>query len=374
MNNNKSKVNIKGITLISLVVTIIVLLILAAISLTMLTGDNSILKRAVDAKEQTERAEIVENAKLDVLSVITENNGNDISSNQLKNILKTYFKTDSIPNDFPDDLSTVKLTTINERFTVLLSEIYDGNILEIPLTIGDVMEVGDWVEYIADVSEYTTTENEVGVVQTLSTDTTTKWRVWKIEDNKVIIIPSNPLNSLELYKEEGYLNGAETINNVCKQLYKNNLLAITENDIRSINLSDVEYATGIKREDTKYTINYRGNNYTYKYNDVLEFTTGNLYTYEENGKTVTTNTPKIASSENPINVKTNYVYSKNVQWNSIENKKIGTLTFGEILGKSYSWTSDKVVFFTNPKLVLYGIGEVSSSSLCRSRFKIFFWY
>ena len=35
-NNNKSKANIKGITLISLVVTIIILLILAGISIGML--------------------------------------------------------------------------------------------------------------------------------------------------------------------------------------------------------------------------------------------------------------------------------------------------------------------------------------------------
>ena len=45
-----------GITLIALVITIIVLLILAAISLTMLTGDNSILKRAGVEKEATEIA------------------------------------------------------------------------------------------------------------------------------------------------------------------------------------------------------------------------------------------------------------------------------------------------------------------------------
>ena len=44
----------KGITLIALVITIIVLLILVGIAITMLTGDNSILKRAGDAKnEQT---------------------------------------------------------------------------------------------------------------------------------------------------------------------------------------------------------------------------------------------------------------------------------------------------------------------------------
>ena len=50
MNKEKS---IKGITLISLVITIIVLLILAGISIMMLTGDNSILKQAVNAREKT---------------------------------------------------------------------------------------------------------------------------------------------------------------------------------------------------------------------------------------------------------------------------------------------------------------------------------
>ena len=43
----------KGITLISLVVTIIVLLILAGISIAMLTGQNGILNRAAEAKEKT---------------------------------------------------------------------------------------------------------------------------------------------------------------------------------------------------------------------------------------------------------------------------------------------------------------------------------
>ena len=44
----------KGITLIALVVTIIVLLILAGISIQMLTGDNGILQRAATAKTETE--------------------------------------------------------------------------------------------------------------------------------------------------------------------------------------------------------------------------------------------------------------------------------------------------------------------------------
>ena len=54
----------KGITLIALVVTIIVLLILAGISIAMLTGQNGILNRAAEAKEKTRVAQEDENEKL----------------------------------------------------------------------------------------------------------------------------------------------------------------------------------------------------------------------------------------------------------------------------------------------------------------------
>ena len=44
----------KDITLIALVITIIVLLILAGVSIATLTGENGILKKAITAKEETE--------------------------------------------------------------------------------------------------------------------------------------------------------------------------------------------------------------------------------------------------------------------------------------------------------------------------------
>ena len=47
----------KGITLIALVITIIVLLILAGVTIAALSGDNGILKRATEAKEKTEQAQ-----------------------------------------------------------------------------------------------------------------------------------------------------------------------------------------------------------------------------------------------------------------------------------------------------------------------------
>ena len=56
----KLKVKEQGITLIALVVTIVVLLILAGVSIAMLTGENGIIKRAQDAKENTRGGEVKE--------------------------------------------------------------------------------------------------------------------------------------------------------------------------------------------------------------------------------------------------------------------------------------------------------------------------
>ena len=57
MKKLRIKENDKGITLIALVITIIVLLILAGVSIAILTGENGILTQAQKAKEQTEQAQ-----------------------------------------------------------------------------------------------------------------------------------------------------------------------------------------------------------------------------------------------------------------------------------------------------------------------------
>ena len=65
----------KGITLIALVVTIVVLLILAGVTIATLTGDNGILTRAQEAKEKTEEAAKREEAELADLNSYIDNNG-----------------------------------------------------------------------------------------------------------------------------------------------------------------------------------------------------------------------------------------------------------------------------------------------------------
>ena len=63
MMKNRVKKN-RGITLIALVVTVIVLLVLAGVSISMLTGQNGILTRAAEAKTKTENSEKQENEKM----------------------------------------------------------------------------------------------------------------------------------------------------------------------------------------------------------------------------------------------------------------------------------------------------------------------
>ena len=75
MENGKLKKE-SGITLIALVITIIVLLILAVVSIASLIGENGILTQANNARKQTERAEIIERVKTDILGEQAENEGN----------------------------------------------------------------------------------------------------------------------------------------------------------------------------------------------------------------------------------------------------------------------------------------------------------
>ena len=62
---NSRRKNNKGITLIALVITIVVLLILAGVTIAALSGDNGILTRAKEAKEKTIKAQQEEQNILD---------------------------------------------------------------------------------------------------------------------------------------------------------------------------------------------------------------------------------------------------------------------------------------------------------------------
>ena len=89
---NKEKNIVKkqtGITLIALVITIIVLLILAGVSIATLTGNNGILKQANTAKENNKVAAAKEKVQVEALGSIDKSgkfNESTFEENVTKNI------------------------------------------------------------------------------------------------------------------------------------------------------------------------------------------------------------------------------------------------------------------------------------------------
>ncbi len=126
MNKIKST---KGITLISLMVTIIILLILAGVSIDTLTGNNGLLNRAKDAKIATEIAGIKEKIQIDILGEEEWNNGN-ISDDTLKGILEKY----GVLSKEGEKLIDKTLTTTKGNYEIKVSDIFNGT------TVKDVPE------------------------------------------------------------------------------------------------------------------------------------------------------------------------------------------------------------------------------------------
>ncbi len=126
----------KGITLISLVVSIIILMILAGISISMLTGENGILKKTREAKLKNEEAIEIESVNLAVsTSKMDDLNTTEITKENLEKNLKSISNRDSsfeIAENNSGDF-TIKFNDSNREYYIDKSGevIYNDNILKI---------------------------------------------------------------------------------------------------------------------------------------------------------------------------------------------------------------------------------------------------
>ena len=102
----------KGITLIALVITIIVLLILAGVSIAMLTGQKGILTQANNAKNETELASAKEKVELAVIGAISQTRDGTLKVGNLRTELANYGGT------VEGDTFPVTATVDGKSFTV----------------------------------------------------------------------------------------------------------------------------------------------------------------------------------------------------------------------------------------------------------------
>ncbi len=119
----------KGITLIALVITIIVLLILAGVSIAMLTGENGILTKATQSTQETAKGEAVEAVKLAVSTVkadmldSTKNTADKTYSSLTMDNIKA-----AILVSYPNSAATVEGTNI--KFTAS-----NNKVVTVPVSI-----------------------------------------------------------------------------------------------------------------------------------------------------------------------------------------------------------------------------------------------
>ena len=118
----------KGITLVALVITIIILLILAGISIGTLTGQNGILKRTIEAKNTTEVASEKEGIQMAVTtSQMASTNYTSIKKDVLQSELNSYFgKEKTTLEDNKDGSYTVTMNNSKRKYTIE----DDGSIIE----------------------------------------------------------------------------------------------------------------------------------------------------------------------------------------------------------------------------------------------------
>ena len=119
----RQKTKEKAITLIALVITIIVLLILAGVTISALSGSNGILSNAVEAKKQTIIADVIEQARLDILSEQANKNGANLSDDELTSILDKYGEITGDGEELKDKV----LKTDNGGYEIPVSDII-GNV------------------------------------------------------------------------------------------------------------------------------------------------------------------------------------------------------------------------------------------------------
>ena len=120
--------NQRGITLIALVITIIVLLILAGVSIAMLTGQNGVLTRATEAKDENTRAAIADKVNMSIQAAYTAYIADDPTTTTqmpIKNIVDQYnadYKTTTVTKPASEGSNAIEVIDNGVTYTVALSD------------------------------------------------------------------------------------------------------------------------------------------------------------------------------------------------------------------------------------------------------------
>ena len=302
--------NQKGITLIALVVTIVVLLILAGVSIAMLGGENGLITRAQEAAEETRGASVEEerdlwkaNQYLDDYASGSSESLQELIDRLVEQGLLTEDEKDEILGNEEKGIEATGQVTIGSKTIVFGTA---GKTLVQAFKDGEI-EVGD---YITDYNQklknssasVSVTEEETGHAgtQTYRVDTSTTWRVLGLSEDgtQLMITTGSPIKKVmnssgtEEWERDPYLylNSAEGYYNTNDDLTTNNILdkickiydSTLADRTQSMRIEDINTAVGLTldkennimyktADETKTPIQayqgFFGQTYTYRLGD-----------------------------------------------------------------------------------------------------------
>lgn len=318
----------KGITLIALVITIVILLILAGISIATLSGDNGLFTRAKEAKRKTINA---------------QNEENTILSEYLEEIDKNLAEGEETEGD-----------------NLLINKV----------------KVGDYIKYTPDTAS---TENinamitELGTYSgsaaTLTQEIGLNWRVLDVKDGQIRLISETPTTSkITLNGYKGYNNAVYLLDKTCKTLYNSSLAS----NVQNLKIEDIQdhMSTDYSTINSNYGKTFTPTSSYNWYPSILEEEAGQLGNGTEG---------KLGLSEqtSPINQtttnKANTLTVKYTHWHkSMTNTDFKDAKYYELFmnnGNDYSdyWLSSRCVVATSGiadfRVRYVGSGVVNSVSL-----------
>ena len=277
-----------GITLIALVITIIVLLILAGVTIAMVVGDNGILTRSREAKDTTNIKKIQEEVDLEAADLVaeyhTKDNG-EVPSTAGEYVAVQINEKTVNGIEIEADESTMKITASKDGITVEGIIQSDGHIdwddanstvagggsgtgsgestggetgggsettneprdTAIESTLATRLASSIESDYIINVSyspsgTYTwdktlATSSDTGTTELSSASGTyaiTNWRVLDLDQTTGIVrlVPTAPVGSLKLQGAQGYNNAVKLLDDACNGLYKDDDKGITAQSIK----------------------------------------------------------------------------------------------------------------------------------------------
>ena len=366
----------KGITLIALVITIIVLLILAGVVIATLTGDNGILGKAKTAKTTNDEEKAKEQIKIAVMGSYGKDgelNYDDLTKNLGQIGIKDLPNEASYPLEVTLDGVSATIEANGEvNFTTSGGYTQTGDTITSP--DGKTMKVGDYVNYdptlevnASDLT-YSSPSSKTGADSNQDFNAATYksagygWRVLGVKNGKIRLISEEFIGAgtytdsnrtkYTLKGQKGYINGIEELNKI-SAIFGHGKGA---EKATSITVEDINGITGYNPETAKYSqgdLNEYGNKVTYTRGEgsALSSSTTNGQTWSGTQSTFnyydkTNKTFKALTSGSTEITSTYYYYYPETLNNSRDNPTQGddgTGTYNEVfqmLFGKYSKASD----------------------------------